>query len=297
MNFPESETPFNKPVSFTKMHGIGNDFILMNHLNQNFSTEQLSLLAKHLCHRKFGVGSDGLILVEPGNRTPYKMRMFNPDGSESEACGNGTRCFARYLLEKGLTEDSLFSIETKQKPLEIKIEANAHVTVNMGKPAFTRKEIGISGDPNVKFFEETIEIEGTPYKGTAISMGNPHLVFFAEELDLIPLEKWGPFLENHTLFPNRINIHFVQIMDNQTLVQRTWERGAGITLACGSGACAAAVAAHHTKSTHRHVQVQLPGGHLSINYQEDENVWMTGPAEAVFEGVWKGTLKELLNDK
>jgi len=276
----------SKGLSFTKMHGIGNDFIIIDNLSQRFNSEQLRHLSKTLCHRHYGVGSDGLIILEPSSITNFQMRMFNPDGSESEACGNGTRCFARYLIEKKHIASTLFSVQTTKNILEIEIQKNEHITVNMGKPMFTRKEIGITGDPDSMFFEETIMIQDVELKGTAVSMGNPHLVIFTDHVEEIPLPKWGPILENHPLFLNRTNVHFVQLIDQTNLIQRTWERGAGITLACGSGACAVAVAAHHTKNTDQKVNIKLPGGNLQINYFAHKEVKMTGPTETVFQGFW-----------
>ncbi len=274
----------SKPLHFTKMHGTGNDFVMIDNLAQSFDSNELRLLSQKICHRNYGVGSDGLIAVELGSLTNFQMRMFNPDGSESEACGNGTRCFVKYLLQKRLIQSTEFSIQTQKKILEIEIQKNGHITVNMGKPTFTRAEIGITGDLNSTFFEEAITFEGVKLKGTAVSMGNPHLILFTDDLKKIQLSKWGPLLENHPLFPNRINVHFVQMIDQANLIQKTWERGAGITLACGSGACAVAVAAHQIKNTDPKVKIKLPGGELQINYLTSKEVKMIGPAETVFEG-------------
>lgn len=273
-------------IPFTKMHGIGNDFVLIDNLSESLSPEDLKALSVQACHRRYGVGSDGLIVLEPSQKAHYRMRMFNPDGSESEACGNGTRCFAHYLLDKNLITECSFDVETTRTLLNLKIEEDRQVTVNMGKPKFTRKEIGIEGPESETFFEQPFNLDGVTYRGTAASMGNPHLVFFVQDVKSVPLEKWGPLLENHPLFSNKTNVHFAQILNNKSIVQRTWERGAGVTLACGSGACAVAVAAYHTQNTERQVTLHLPGGDLQIDYQEDGNTYMTGPATTVFEGVW-----------
>jgi diaminopimelate epimerase len=268
------------------MHGIGNDFVLIDAMRQQIPERDLPALARKLNDRRFGIGGDGLILVDRGEGSHFKMRMFNPDGSESEMCGNGIRCFAKFVRDHGLTTDEVIPVETGAGLLELQAQPDGQVRVDMGRARLLRGEIPVSGDPEERFIEQSIEVDGQTFTGTAVSMGNPHLVIFVAEAAEVPLEVWGPLLENHALFPNRINVHFVQAMGREELIQRTWERGAGVTLACGTGACACAVAAFETGRADRNVLVHLPGGDLRIEYREDGRVFMTGPAETVFEGRW-----------
>jgi len=269
------------PIQFTKMQGIGNDFIVVDALQQSSLPADLPSFAQKVNDRRFGIGGDGLILLEKGEQAPFRMRMFNPDGSESEMCGNGIRCFGRLLKDHDhLTSDSI-KVETGAGILELQLVEPNQFRVDMGKARLTRGEIGMVGNADENFFEAEIP-EG--FKGTAVSMGNPHLVIFVEDVSKISLETIGPVLEHFDQFPKRTNVHFIQVIDRSHLIQRTWERGAGITLACGTGACASAVAAFVTGRTDRNVDIKLPGGHLQIEYKEDGTVLMTGPAESVFEG-------------
>lgn len=269
------------PIQFTKMQGIGNDFIVVDALQQSSLPADLPSFAQKVNDRRFGIGGDGLILLEKGEQAPFRMRMFNPDGSESEMCGNGIRCFGRLLKDHDhLTSDSI-KVETGAGILELQLVEPNQFRVDMGKARLTRGEIGMVGNADENFFEAEIP-EG--FKGTAVSMGNPHLVIFVEDVSKISLETIGPVLEHFDQFPKRTNVHFIQVIDRSHLIQRTWERGAGITLACGTGACASAVAAFVTGRADRNVDIKLPGGHLQIEYKEDGTVLMTGPAESVFEG-------------
>lgn len=271
-------------LRFTKMQGIGNDFVMVDTLRDTLPPTELPTLAKIVNDRKFGIGGDGLILIEKGSQAPYRMRMFNPDGSESEMCGNGIRCFAKLLKDHGHLTQPTVDVETGAGTLHLEITPGGLVKVNMGKARLTRGEIGMTGDPSQQFQDVPVETLSGTLQGTAVSMGNPHLVLFVADTMSIPLEIVGPELEFHPEFPNRTNVHFIQVLDEKTLVQRTWERGAGATLACGTGACASAVAAAITGRADTSVEIRLPGGSLWIDYLDSGEVMMTGPAETVFEG-------------
>jgi diaminopimelate epimerase len=271
-------------MRFTKMHGIGNDFVMVDAVEKPFAPSPE--FAARVCDRRRGVGSDGLIVLERGSHAPFRMRMFNPDGSESEMCGNGVRCAALFLRDRGHLHDSAVKIETGAGILELSILEDGCVQVDMGPARLTRGEIGITGDPTDTFVRQPLDVSGVALEGTAVSMGNPHLVIPVADVSAVPLEEWGPALERHELFPNRVNVHFVQVLSGGALLQRTWERGAGATLACGTGACAATVACHNLGLTDRRVTVSLPGGELLITYLDNGRVLMAGPAESVFEGDW-----------
>lgn len=275
-------------MRFTKMHGIGNDFIMLDALKEAPSEEQLPVLSKRFNDRKFGIGGDGLILVLPSKIADFKMRMFNPDGSESEMCGNGIRCFAKFVYDRKLVAEPQVKVETLAgiKTLKMllrggKVEA---VRVDMGVPALLRSEIPMKGDDNERVIGETLKVEGQKFEITAVSMGNPHVIIFENNIEAFPLSRFGPLIENHRSFPQRTNVHFVKVCGPGEIVVRTWERGAGETLACGTGACATVVACVLNKKTNRAVDVHLPGGDLRIEWMGDDRVMMTGPAEEVFEG-------------
>ncbi|MEZ0325240.1 MAG: diaminopimelate epimerase [Fimbriimonas sp.] len=268
-------------VKFTKMHGIGNDFVMVDAIQEPEMPADLQGLAKKVNDRRFGVGGDGLILLERGEKAPFKMRMFNPDGSESEMCGNGIRCFAVLLRDHGHIAGGEVDVETGAGTLHLDLVGGDNVRVDMGPARLTRGEIGMKGEPDEQFVDQPV---GQGMKGTAVSMGNPHLVIFVDDVSKIELDHLGPTFEHHELFPKRTNVHFVQVVDRQTLIQRTWERGAGATLACGTGACSVAVAGFLTGRSDRSAEVRLPGGNLRIVYQENGHVLMTGPAQTVFTG-------------
>jgi diaminopimelate epimerase len=229
------------------------------------------------------------------------MRMWNPDGSESEMCGNGIRCVARYLIDEGIVGEGLgIPIETGAGLLVLEDAGDGRVRVDMGPARLTRGEIGMVGPASERFVAQELSADASPpnplpisengegeWRGTAVSMGNPHLVILVDDVDKIDIAKLGPALEHHPHFPNRVNVHFVQVLDRGHVRQRTWERGAGATLACGTGACASVVAAHLNGLTERSVDVDLPGGRLHIDYSDDGRVYMTGPAETVFDGEWE----------
>ena len=273
------------PIEFTKMHGCGNDFIMVDAIRYP-APGDLEALAREVNDRRFGIGGDGLILVTKGNSAPFRMRMFNPDGSESEMCGNGIRCVAKYVRDRGLTELPSIPIETGAGLLELSFVGD-DVRVNMGKARLLRGEIPMTGNPTEEAKAFTFEAAGQSFTGTAVNMGNPHCVIFVPDVEVVPLEEWGTAVEHHALFPSRINTHFVQVVSRTELIQRTWERGAGATLACGTGASASLVAAHNNGLAERKATVHLPGGDLVIEYAEDGTVYMTGPAVTVFDGVWK----------
>lgn len=271
-------------IRFRKMHGIGNDFVMVDAIQKPMPAIDLHSLAKRVNDRKFGVGGDGLILLETGADAPFRMRMFNPDGSESEMCGNGIRCFARMLRDNGHLAADQVQVETGAGILHLELKTDGQVQVNMGRARFTRSEIGMNGPADEQFIDVPTETLAGTLPATAVSMGNPHLVLFVENFEKIELESVGPQLEFHPYFPNRTNVHFIQVLDRKTLIQKTWERGAGATLACGTGACASAVAGYVTGRSDRDVEMRLPGGSLQISYLESGEVLMTGPAETVFEG-------------
>jgi diaminopimelate epimerase len=261
------------------MQGIGNDFVVLDALRGDLPSVDPSTLASAVCDRRRGVGGDGVLLVEKGDAAPFRMRMWNPDGSESEMCGNGLRCAAVLLRERGYASETA-AIETGAGVLKVRF-AGDDVAVDMGIARLTRGDIGMSGAPEERFVESDL---GDGTLGTAVSMGNPHLVVFVDDVDAVPLETQGRGLERHALFPQRTNVHFVQVLGPDEVRVRVWERGAGATLACGTGACAVAVAGVETGRLNRLSKVNLPGGQLRIEVGEGRWVTMTGPAVTVFEG-------------
>lgn len=275
-------------MKFTKMQGIGNDFVVVNALAEALEETRLPDISRKINDRKFGVGGDGLLLVLPSKIADFKMRMFNPDGSEAEMCGNGIRCFAKYVYDRKLIAEPQVKVETLAgvKLLKLltrggKVEA---VRVDMGTPSLLRSEIPMRGDDNGKVIGESLRAEGQKFEITAVSMGNPHVVIFENHLDGFPVARFGPAIETHKAFPQRTNVHFVRVCNTGEIVVRTWERGAGETLACGTGACASVVACVLNNRTNRNVLAHLPGGDLRIEWTGDNRVLMTGPAEEVFEG-------------
>ena len=274
-------------VKFTKMHGLGNDYVYMDAINQKI--ENRSELAKFVSDRHFGIGSDGLILICPSEKADFRMQMFNQDGSEAEMCGNGIRCVGKFVYDKGLTNKTTITVETLAgiKTLVMtekngKIEA---VRVDMGEPILEPKLIPVISEENpVKNLQ--LKVEDKEFKFTCVSMGNPHAVAFIEEdVNDFDICKYGAKLEVNKAFPNKANIEFINVIDDKTLKMRVWERGAGETLACGTGACASAVAAMLNGYTSREVTVHLLGGDLKIEWSKaDNHVYMTGTAETVFEG-------------
>jgi len=275
-------------VKFTKMHGIGNDFVVVNALSEPMEEAALPELSRRVNDRKFGIGGDGLILVLPSKQADYKMRMFNPDGSEAEMCGNGIRCFAKFVYDHKLNPETQLKVETLAGTKVLKLMTRAgkveSVRVDMGSPILQRSKIPMRGDDEGPVVGEVLKAEGQKFEITAVSMGNPHVVIFDDSPDSVPLARYGSAIENHKAFPQRTNVHFVQICSASEIIMRTWERGAGITMACGTGACACVVAAVLNKKTGRNVLVHLPGGDLRVEWTGDDRVLMTGPAEEVFQG-------------
>ena len=274
-------------VKFTKMHGLGNDYVYMDAINQKI--ENRCKLAKFVSDRHFGIGSDGLILICPSEKADFRMQMFNQDGSEAEMCGNGIRCVGKFVYDKGLTNKTTITVETLAgiKTLVMtekngKIEA---IRVDMGEPILEPKLIPVISEENpVKNLQ--LKAEDKEFKFTCVSMGNPHAVAFIEEdVNDFDICKYGAKLEVNKAFPNKANIEFINVIDDKTLKMRVWERGAGETLACGTGACASAVAAMLNGYTSREVTVHLLGGDLKIEWSKaDNHVYMTGTATTVFEG-------------
>lgn len=267
---------------FTKMHGIGNDFVMVDTIRDGLPDVDPTLLARAVNDRRFGIGGDGLIFVERGESAPFRMRMFNPDGSESEMCGNGIRCFAQLLRDHGHSLAPQVAVETGAGELVLEILPDRRVRVDMGLARLSRGEIGMMGEPTDGFVDQPVG----GFVGTAVSMGNPHLVVFVSAVGNVDLATVGPRLEVSELFPNRVNVHFAEMVGEGEIRQRTWERGAGATLACGTGACAVGVAAFATGRSGRRNLIHLPGGDLEIEYQDDGRVLMTGSAATVFEGNW-----------
>lgn len=277
-------------MKFTKMQGLGNDYVYVNCLKEKIQNP--SELAKKISDRHFGVGSDGLIMINPSDKADFEMEMYNADGSRGEMCGNGIRCVGKYVYDYGLTDKTNISVETLGgiKHLELYVEEGkvVRVKVDMGHPILKPAEIPVVADGE-QAVDEPIEVEGKEYRMTCVSMGNPHAVIFVDtDVKELPLETIGPKFENHKRFPNRVNTEFVRVIDRHTAQMRVWERGSGETLACGTGACAVAVACALNGLTEDDVTVQLLGGDLEIQWEKSsDTVYMTGPAEVVFDGVWK----------
>ena len=273
-------------IKFTKMHGLGNDYVYIDAINQKIENE--SSLAKFVSNRHFGIGSDGLILICKSEVADFKMRMFNSDGSEAEMCGNGIRCVGKFVYDKGLTNKTTVKIETlagiKTLILNTKDGKVETARVDMGEPILEAEKIPvISTEKPVKNLE--LEAENKKFKFTCVSMGNPHAITIVENTKEFNVERYGKILEVDKAFPKKANIEFVQIIDKENIKMRVWERGAGETLACGTGACATAVACNLNGLTDRKVNIELLGGTLNIEWNETDNhVYMIGPAVTVFDG-------------
>lgn len=277
-------------MKFTKMQGIGNDYVYVNCLRETI--EDPSELAKKISDRHFGVGSDGLIMINPSDKADFEMEMYNADGSRGEMCGNGIRCVAKYVYDYGLTDKTSISVETLAgiKYLDLTVEDGkvVLVKVDMGKPMLRPEEVPVVSEKE-EVIDEPITVDGQEYRMTCVSMGNPHaVVFIDQDVKEFPLETVGVKFENHERFPKRVNTEFVNVLDRHTAQMRVWERGSGETLACGTGACAVAVACALNGLTEDEVTVKLLGGDLQIKWDREKNtVYMTGPAEVVFDGEWK----------
>ncbi len=289
-------------MKFTKMHGIGNDYVYVNCFTEKVKKPEE--LAQMVSDRHFGIGADGLILICPSQKADVRMRIFNADGSEAEMCGNGIRCVAKYTYEHKLAKarkalavpgqprcGASLKIETGNGVLTVGLATDdkskvQQVCVNMGQPVLAAASIPVNL-PVKEVIEQPMQFQNRAFVMTCVSMGNPHAVFFRKDMATFDVEKFGPVIENHSIFPQRTNAHFVQIDNPSEFTMRTWERGSGITMACGTGACACCVAAVLTKRAERICTAHLPGGDLQLNWAEKDNcVYMTGPAVEVFEGTW-----------
>ncbi len=274
-------------MKFTKMHGIGNDYIYVNCFEEK--VDNLEKVSIYVSDRRKGIGSDGLVLILPSDKADFRMRIFNADGSEAMMCGNATRCIGKYVYDKGLTDKTEITLETNSGikyltlfPENGKVE---FVEVDMGKAILTPKDIPVNSDKE-RFISEPVEVDGKEYKITCVSMGNPHAIVYMDDIKDLELEKIGPSFENHKLFPDRINTEFIEVIDSHTLNMRVWERGSGETFACGTAACASVVASvlngycNHDEE----VTVHLRGGDLKITWNSDGTVIMKGPAALICDG-------------
>ena len=292
-----------QPLPFIKMHGAGNDYVYIDCFQVPAPQDPVSL-ARRISDRHRGVGGDGLILVQPSTRAQARMRMFNADGSESEMCGNGVRCVAHLAVSRGHASAGEVSIETGRGVLSLLVtpisRRRSQVRVNMGEPLLAAASIPVdllAGGtfdrvvdcpcPALSTPEPWWQAAGLDARMTCVSMGNPHVVFFCRDTASVPLETVGPSIEHHPLFPRRVNVHFVEVITPQRVRMRTWERGSGITQACGTGASAVAVAGALTGRTERRIVAEVPGGELELDWTEAGPVLLTGPAEEVFEGIWQ----------
>ncbi|MEZ8221652.1 diaminopimelate epimerase [Candidatus Fervidibacteria bacterium JGI MDM2 JNZ-1-D12] len=283
------------PIVFVKMHGIGNDFVVIGALDDlPLPEEKLSEFARFVCDRHFGVGADGVIWILPSQVADFKMRIFNPDGSEAEMCGNGIRCAAKWFYDRDYAKGKAVQVETLAGIKTVWVQEEngkaVAVTVDMGEPIFAPSLVPTSLGGGSEAIEVTLSVEGAgTYIVSAVSMGNPHCVVFVNDVDNFPVETIGPRIEHHPAFPKRTNVEFVQVLSRNEMKVRVWERGAGLTLACGTGACASLVIASRTGRTDRKAKVHLPGGTLTIEWRDDGRIYMTGPAVEVFRGefVWE----------
>ncbi len=274
-------------MKFTKMHGAGNDYVYVNCFEER--VDNAAEVARKVSNRNFGIGSDGLILIMPSTAADVRMRMFNSDGSESEMCGNGIRCVAKYAYDHGIVSKKEITAQTGAGILTLQLFTNSHdkvekVRVNMGEPRLIRSEIPMTGDGASRVVDEPLNILHSTFRITCVSMGNPHCVIFVDDVEKFPVEKYGPLIENHEMFPRRANVEFVQVISGNEVRQRTWERGAGETLACGTGASAVTVACVLNGLTGRAIVNHLSGGDLEMEWPDGGPVFMTGPAVEVFTG-------------
>ena len=273
-------------MEFVKMEGCGNDYVYVNGFNTKIDNP--NELSKIVSDRHFGIGSDGLIVINPSEVADFKMSMYNADGSEGKMCGNGIRCVAKYVYEYKMIDKEVITVETLAgiKTLKLNVENGKvkTVRVNMGSPIINAKDVPVISDKE-KVINEPVVIDGKEYGITCVSMGNPHAITFVDDTDSLKIEKIGPGFEKNEIFPDRVNTEFIQIIDRKTIKMRVWERGSGETLACGTGACASVVACVLNNLTDNKVTVKLLGGDLEIKYDTDENtVYMTGPARIAFTG-------------
>ncbi len=283
-------------IDFTKMHGLGNDFVVVNAIEQpsliGITDDELSSLSVYLCRRRFGVGADQLLMLFPSDVADFRMRIFNADGSEVEMCGNGIRCLAKYIWDRNLSDRNVLDIQTMAGIIKPGAR-DGLVRVDMGNPEFhpDRIPLYLEGLEDSKIAKEervldySLDIEGELLKISCVSMGNPHCVIVVDDVQTFPVSYYGPMIENQQLFPNRTNVEFVEVINDGEIRMRVWERGAGETMACGTGASASAVITSVKGLTNRDVRVHLLGGDLLIEWAADGHVYMTGPAIAVFDGI------------
>jgi diaminopimelate epimerase len=274
-------------MKFTKMQGAGNDYVYIDCFKETVAHPQQTAIT--VSNRNFGIGSDGLILIMPSEVADVRMRMFNSDGSESEMCGNGIRCVAKYAYDHGIVQSTEISAETGAGVLSLQLFPGADgtiekVRVNMGSPRLARAEIPMTGEAAPKVVAEELTILDRVFKITCVSMGNPHCIIYVDDVENFPVATYGPLIENHPMFPRRTNVEFIQIVSRTEVRQRTWERGAGETLACGTGASAVCVAGVLNDITERRIRNHLAGGDLDLEWSEEGAVFMTGPAVEVFSG-------------
>ena len=272
-------------MRFWKMHGLGNDYVVVDNRKEEIREYELQRIAQTLCERRFSIGADGMLLIYDSEIADVKMRIFNADGSEAEMCGNGIRCFAKYCYENDITKKNEINIETlagtKKVWLNI-VDANVqNVRVDMGPPVYEKQFIPMLGDGTC--INEDLQVGDRTFKVTCLSVGNPHCVTFVDNVKNFPVEAMGPKIENHKIFPKRTNAEFVQALNRRELIVRVWERGVGETLACGTGACASAAAAHLLGKTDAKIVAHLPGGDLKIEIPK--SILMTGPAQKIFHGI------------
>ena len=277
-------------MEFSKMHGCGNDYVYVNCMEKELPNP--NAISEYVSHRQFGIGSDGLICIMPSQVADFRMRMFNADASEGKMCGNGTRCIAKYVYDNGLTDKTTITLETlggiKTIDMTVVDGKVTEAVVDMGEPIFRTKEIPMISDHYVFMDQGLVIDDDTVYNGTAVSMGNPHFVIFFFFFDSLKLEEIGPRIENHPLFPERTNVEFVQVIDENTVKFRVWERGSGETWACGTGACAVTVTCIFLSKAGKKDQelnVLVKGGKLKVTYRSDNHVFLKGPATHVFDGV------------
>lgn len=282
-------------INFTKMHGLGNDFILIDCISQaiSYQPSAISNLSKKLCDRRFGIGADQLLLLYPSDIADFRMRIFNADGSEVEMCGNGIRCFARYIWDRGLSDKAILDIETLAGIIRPEKKGEM-VRVDMGEPILDGRKIPVNIDGKV--IDYPVNIEDKTFHITCVSMGNPHAVIIVDNVADFPVTYYGPLLEKHELFPKKTNVEFVEILNPAEIKMRVWERGSGETMACGTGASAAVIASNLKGLTGKNVAVHLMGGDLFIDLAKDNHVYMTGPAKEVFTGEIKTDKKEYAQD-
>lgn len=278
-------------MQFTKMHGLGNNYVFFNLLEDSMENIDFAELSRQVSDVNFGIGSDGIILICPSDRADFRMRIFNEDGSEGKNCGNGLRCVAKYVFDHNYVTAPTFTIETLGGDVSVEVEEDPshtvrYVTVDMGEPRLLKEMIPMEGDSFSTTINEPFLIDGKEYHMTCVSMGNPHTIMFVDDVNEVPVETIGPVIEHAPLFPERVNVGFVDVVNRQEINYRVWERGSGITMACGTGACAAVVAATLNNKLDKHVPitVHLPGGDLTVKWDENNHVWKRGEAAYICNG-------------